>query len=113
MGLQNRQTISFLAVVFGAAVLSAAQPPPGRGQVVKTSGKQFKAHSGELNDLEVSSDGRLLVSGGDDKTVRVWSLPGGELLHTFTGHTKVITDVEFTPEDDGSGQQFYRVRLVE
>jgi WD40 repeat protein len=99
MSLQNqRQAGSILALLFGAAIATAAQTGAGRGEVVKAAGKQLKAHGGELRDLEVSPDGRVLASGGDDKTVKLWSLPAGELLHTLTGHTKLITDVEFTPD---------------
>ena len=99
MGLQNhRQTVSILVLLFGAAVATAAQPAPGRVEVVKTAGKQLKAHGGELKDLEVSPDGRVLASAGDDKTVKLWSLPAGQLLHTLTGHTKPMTDVEFSPD---------------
>jgi WD40 repeat protein len=37
--------------------------------------KQFKGHGGPILSLAVSGDGRRLVSGSADKTMRVWELP--------------------------------------
>src|SRR5262245_19218296 len=42
------------------------------------SGKElarWQAHDSALTALAVSSDGKLLVSGASDGTVRVWNLP--------------------------------------
>ncbi|MDR2451579.1 MAG: WD40 domain-containing protein [Candidatus Accumulibacter sp.] len=36
-----------------------------------------RAHEGGVNGLAISPDGKLLASGGKDKTVKLWSLPNG------------------------------------
>ena len=40
-------------------------------------------HTGLVRRLDVSADGKILVTGSEDKTVRVWSLPDGGLLRTL------------------------------
>lgn len=35
----------------------------------------------------LSSDGQVLAAGYEDRTVRVWSLQNGEMLHTLQGHS--------------------------
>ena len=49
---------------------------------------ELHGHTGCVNTLRWSRGGRLLVSGGDDVTVKVWRYPDGALLSTLpTGHT--------------------------
>ncbi len=47
-----------------------------------------------------SPDGKSLASGGYDRTVRLWSVPDGELIAEYKGHSKGVMSVEFSP--DGS-----------
>ena len=97
--MHPRRAVSGLALLSAAVFVSAgAQPPQGRAAIIKTSGKQLKAHGGELRDIAVSPNGRVLASGGDDKTVRLWSLPSGDALHTLTGHEERVTSLAFTPD---------------
>ncbi|HAA30482.1 MAG TPA: WD40 repeat domain-containing protein, partial [Cyanobacteria bacterium UBA8553] len=38
-----------------------------------------------------------LVSGGNDKLVKVWDLKTGKNIHTFTGHLEAILAVSISP----------------
>lgn len=49
----------------------------GGGRLAK-----FVAHSDGVNSLAFSSDGKLLLSGSDDKTAKLWEVPSGKLLAT-------------------------------
>ncbi|HPF38990.1 MAG TPA: protein kinase [Phycisphaerae bacterium] len=61
---------------------------------------QLVGHEGEVRAVAFSPDDRLLASGGDDRTLRVWEVATGRLLATMTGHSQKIFTVTFTP--DGS-----------
>lgn len=42
--------------------------------------REFTGHTGHIWAVAVSGDGRLLMSGSDDQTFRLWNLATGELL---------------------------------
>ena len=41
----------------------------------------------------------MIASGSDDKTVKIWDVnQSGSLIHTFTDHTGMVSDVKFHPD---------------
>jgi serine/threonine protein kinase len=44
-------------------------------------------HTGEVTALSLSPSGRFLASGSSDRTLKLWRLETGELLHTFAGRS--------------------------
>jgi hypothetical protein len=50
-------------------------------------------HTGSVFGVAVSADGRTAVSGGEDKTVRVWDLAGTAPPRVLTGHTGSVFGV--------------------
>jgi WD40 repeat protein len=44
-----------------------------------------------------SPDGKHLLSGGRDRSVRLWAAEGAMLLHTFQGHAGYVSSVAFDP----------------
>ena len=63
--------------------------------------------------MAFSPDGQSVVSGSDDKTVRLWSVESGELLQTMEGHTSPVMSVSFSPDGQSvvSGSKDKTVRL--
>jgi WD40 repeat protein len=61
------------------------------------AGTTFKGHTGTVNSVAFNSDGTLLASGSDDKTVRVWNTTTGQELYERTA-TSSVTNVAFSPD---------------
>jgi len=45
--------------------------------------------------LAFAPDGRTILSGSSDKTLRLWETASGRQLHMFTGHTGDVYSVAF------------------
>jgi WD40 repeat protein len=58
--------------------------------------RTLDGHRGHVNELDYSSDGRL-VTGGSDRTIRVWD-PDGRPLVVMRGHEDEINTVVFTSD---------------
>ncbi len=50
----------------------------------------IKDNTSPVNTLVIDPQGLILVSGSDDKTIRLWNLQTGQLLHKFLGHTAEV-----------------------
>jgi WD40 repeat protein len=59
--------------------------PPG-GPLLRT----LEGHSGSVNAVAVTPDGRKAVSGSFDNTLKVWDLEKGEVIATFTGESPIF-----------------------
>ncbi len=59
-----------------------------------------KGHSGLINSMAFSRDGRFLVTGGTDQLVKLWDLTSGREIRTFAGHDEAITDVVIDVEEN-------------
>ncbi|MCU0516728.1 MAG: hypothetical protein MUC60_07630 [Oscillatoria sp. Prado101] len=42
--------------------------------------------------------GKTLVSGSNDKTIKIWNLDTGTLQNTLTGHTDTVYSVAISPD---------------
>jgi len=48
--------------------------------------------------LAFSRDGRRVLSGSDDHTVRLWEVKTGKELARFTGHANAVTTVALSQD---------------
>ncbi|CAJ1428002.1 unnamed protein product [Effrenium voratum] len=71
----------------------------GSGTKVKKAKATVIAHSKEVNDVLVSPNNKLIATGGQDKLVRIWSFPEGDLLGECKGHRRGVWCVAFSPID--------------
>ncbi|MFB2835692.1 protein kinase domain-containing protein [Floridanema evergladense] len=57
-------------------------------------------HSDEVNTIAVSSDGKTIASGSDDKSVKLWQLNEGKEIPTLNGHSDWIYSVAISPDGE-------------
>lgn len=69
-------------------------PAPGAG----ATAREYLGHTGGVNDLAVTPDGQLVVTAGDDKTVRVWEAKTGKPVRSFQGHLAKVLGVAVRPD---------------
>jgi WD40 repeat protein len=85
----NVMYLVFLTVFTFASAVCLAQKPE---LVVQTG------HSGIVDSLAFTPDGKLLASGSWDRTIKLWDVATGLELRSFTGHSDRITSVVFSPD---------------
>ncbi|NJR66468.1 MAG: protein kinase [Leptolyngbyaceae cyanobacterium CRU_2_3] len=59
---------------------------------------QSTTHHGTVWSVGFSADGRYVVSGGDDRVVKLWDIQTGKCLRIFQGHKGPVLAVQFTPD---------------
>ncbi|VFM97921.1 MAG: WD domain-containing protein, G-beta repeat-containing protein [Candidatus Kentron sp. G] len=50
------------------------------------------------NGIAFSPDGRTLLTGSYDTTMKLWDAASGKEIRTFTGHSNLVTSVAFSPD---------------
>ncbi len=70
-------------------------PPSSELGTQKWQCQHTLASYSAVNSVAISPDGKLLASGNDDKSVRLWDLNKGEAISTFNGHSRSVKSVVF------------------
>ena len=56
----------------------------------------LSGHTDRVYSLSFSADGTSLVSGSNDRTVRIWDLQTGGVIRTFYGHARPVSTVSIS-----------------
>ena len=78
---------------------------------------ELKGHTEAVNSAVFSSDGTKILTGSDDKTVRIWNMESGKELQRLEGHTREVMSVAFSPDGKtvatASQDEFIRIWNIE
>lgn len=66
----------------------------------RTLGDLSSGHSEPVRCMAISPDGQFLVSGSDDKTIKIWDINEEEEIYTLTGHSASVISVAFSPDGE-------------
>ena len=58
----------------------------------------IQGHKQIVTSLALSANGKLLVSGSRDKTIKIWDARSGKEILTLTGHIGYVNSVAITPD---------------
>ena len=68
----------------------------------------YLRHTGRVVGAALSPDGKRVLSGGGDRTVRLWDADTGKELRKMTGHTGDVVSVAFGPKGRALSGSFDR-----
>lgn len=57
----------------------------------------LSGHQAPVQALAIGPNGYLLISGSQDKTLRIWNLKTGQFLHRLMGHEAAISSLAISP----------------
>lgn len=60
--------------------------------------RRFVGHTGAIESVAFTPDGRRLITIGQDKTIRVWEVVTGEQLKSLTGHNHTVRGLAVLPD---------------
>ncbi len=66
----------------------------GQHRIIRT----LTGHSNKVTSVAFSPDGRILASGSDDHTIKLWDLQTGLQIVTLCGHESYVQSVAFSPD---------------
>ena len=69
-----------------------------RTLATRTTPNAIPGHSDSVNAVAVTADGKRAVSASEDKTLKVWDLETGRVLHTIEGHSTGVSCVAVTAD---------------
>ena len=55
-------------------------------------------HKNSVRSVAITQDGKYIVSGSDDETIKLWDIQSGKELQSFEGHKNSVRSVAITPD---------------
>ena len=64
----------------------------------KSERNRLEGHDNLVRSVNFSPDGKTLVSGSWDKTIKLWNVETGKEIRTLKGHDELVRSVNFSPD---------------
>ncbi|HQR44025.1 MAG TPA: hypothetical protein PLX97_15125, partial [Gemmatales bacterium] len=112
MSLFRWMVAGSLSALLGLVVSSSAQQPANTLTIVNT----LEGHKELVYTVNFSPDGKHLLTGSFDKTLKLWDVAAGKEVKTFagtSGHNDLILTSAFSPDGRGfaSGAKDNSIKL--
>ncbi len=62
--------------------------------------KVLTGHTDRISSVAISSNDKYIVSGSDDKSVRVWELENGQVFKELFGHSDCVSSVAISTDNN-------------
>ncbi|XP_036265038.1 transducin beta-like protein 3 isoform X2 [Pipistrellus kuhlii] len=80
-------------------VLLSKSTAPDSDPVLLQAQATQRCHDKDINSVAVAPNDKLLATGSQDRTAKLWALPQCQLLGVFSGHRRGLWCVQFSPMD--------------
>ncbi len=84
------------AVTFSTGGILASASADGSIGIWTDMPQQLTGHIGAVTAIAFSPDSRLLASGGEDRSIRLWDTSTGACVRVLTGHPWLVSALAFT-----------------
>ncbi|MBS9386976.1 MAG: hypothetical protein HEQ24_23325 [Dolichospermum sp. BR01] len=78
----------------GLYSLIGSLTPPGGGGLIRT----LEGHDYPVNAIALTPDGKTVISGSRDNTIKIWDLGTGQQKLTLKGHSNSVNAIALTPD---------------
>ncbi|WP_372368674.1 protein kinase [Candidatus Uabimicrobium sp. HlEnr_7] len=109
----NDQVLSVRQIQNSIVSISRKETIAWNTTTQKPSYINYTGHTSPVNSIVISNDGKWLISGSDDKTIRLWSLKTRKVVTVLAGHNSSILKVAISPQGQfiASGSSDKTIRI--
>jgi denticleless len=72
--------------------------------------ESFYCHSSMITDVKWSNDDSMILTGGNDRMIKLWDTETSSALATFEGHGDALKSVNWHSVDERKGSSLYMQR---